>query len=196
MFANKLVTDGSTLIVHFARRKREGVQMVDLTLDDFSADEIDTYLRPCALDPGINNAFTASYGHGEQEHMLLSLTSKEYYTKLKNPPEEARLKARKDACGISRIESNMPSAKTSSIDTYKVHVRYLLQNLRTLFTFYGPEQGKSKWFRLKRKQSVLMDCVNILVDGGTKYNKEKRDSRKTRRNRKRRKKARQERMER
>jgi hypothetical protein len=134
MFANKLVTDGSTLIVHFSRRKREGVQMVDLTLDDFSADEVDTYLRPCALDPGINNAFTASYGHGEQEHMLLSPTSKEYYTKLKNPPEEARLKARKEACGISRIESNMPSAKPLALTPTKCTLGIFFKNLRTLFS--------------------------------------------------------------
>jgi hypothetical protein len=170
--------------------------MTDLELDDFTADEINTYLRPCALDPGINNAFTASYGYGEEEHMLLSLTTKEYYNKLKNPIEEARLKRRKDASGITRIESNMPSAKTSNIETYRVYVQYLFDNLNRLFAFYGPEQGKSKWFRHKRKQSVLMDCVNILVDGGAKYNKQKRDSRKTRRNRKKRKKSRLERMQR
>lgn len=119
-FANKIVVDGATLVFHFARRKREGFNIIDLELDDFSPDEIDTYLRPCALDPGINNAFTASYGHGEVEQMLLPLTIKEHFTKLKNPLEETRLKGRKDARAISRIESNMRSTMTSSIDTYRV----------------------------------------------------------------------------
>ncbi|KAI9284693.1 hypothetical protein BC943DRAFT_352897 [Umbelopsis sp. AD052] len=57
------------------------------------------------------------------------------------------------------------------------YVRYLLDNLINLFAFYGPEQEKFGMVQNERKQTVLWNCDNIVVDGGTKYDKQKRNSR-------------------
>ncbi|KAL7318631.1 hypothetical protein PS15m_001849 [Mucor circinelloides] len=60
----------------------------------------------------------------------------------------------------------------------------MLQHMNTLFDFYGFDTSEVKWLNYLSSQQVIEESVNILINGGKKYNKSKR--KKTRTNRKRR----------
>jgi hypothetical protein len=53
MFANRMLTDGSAVNFVFARSAKPATQKVELELSDFSIAEVQQYLSPCAVDPGM-----------------------------------------------------------------------------------------------------------------------------------------------
>ncbi|KAI8975133.1 hypothetical protein BDF20DRAFT_588410 [Mycotypha africana] len=84
----------------------------------------------------------------------------------------AELERKKADCTIKAIESNISSSKTGSPEQYKRYTLYILQYLEILFSFYEPGIGGTRFRLHQGKQRAADIMVNILVDGGIKYNEE------------------------
>lgn len=185
MFTNMVTTNGFQLSLHFARpAKSPGME---LELSDFKEEEIENYFMPCALDPGRRDIFQAAYGAQNTEHEIRRSSTREYYQWTGSPKRNENLKKARKRNGIEEIESNFPSAKTADITRYSEYVRYLFLHLETLFTFYCFDNDAERRFRAYQgKQRAQEELVNVIVNGGKKYNSAKRKHR--RRNRRERKK--------
>lgn len=196
IFTNQVLTDGFTVDFQFARRARPKKSVVDtdLQLDDFTTGAVKEYFHVCAVDPGISQLFTASYGQGTKPHEVRRCSTKEYYTYTGSPARQQHLVDRKKSAGIEQVESAFPTAKTSNLLAYESHVRYYFQHMILLFGFYGPTTAEDRFRQFQGRQRAGEEIVNILVHGGKKYNKTKR--KKTKINRKARKKRRHDQLSR
>ncbi|GAA5813215.1 hypothetical protein MFLAVUS_006689 [Mucor flavus] len=94
----------------------------------------------------------------------------------------------KHRLGIEKIETDIPSPKTAYMEQFVLYITYMSQHMNTLFDFYGFETSKVKWLNYLNFQKAIQESGNILINGGKKYNKDRR--KKTKENRKRRKKTR------
>jgi hypothetical protein len=189
MFANKVLTDGSSVSVVFSRKAKPNEQKVQLELTDFTLEEVGELFNPCAIDPGRTNAYTAAYGFGNKSHMVVRYTTKEYYNSPKTSAEKSFLQMKQQA-GIMEVEEAMPTAKTCDERKYYEYVHYVLAHVPELYQFYGSEDGKLRWFKYKNKQKAISEAVNILANGGKKYRRKKNGNTKRTRRQKRKKKER------
>ncbi|KAI7903781.1 uncharacterized protein BX663DRAFT_505200 [Cokeromyces recurvatus] len=162
MFLNGLYTDGYTCRVLFARKvlPSSPEYNICLELNDFTNEEVDKHFRLCTVDPGRWDPFV-SY-HEQQK--------------------------RKQRLGVGKIETDIPSPKTVSVEQFVLYITYMLQHMNTLLNFYGFETSKIKWLNYLSSQKAIQESVNILINGGKKYNKSRR--KKTKENKKRRRKTR------
>ncbi|KAI8971504.1 hypothetical protein BDF20DRAFT_884870, partial [Mycotypha africana] len=82
LFGNIVRTDGFSVDFLFYKRQQSGhgasFQKFDLTLDDFSLDEVDNTYLPITLDPGRKSVFTAAIGL-EYNRQVRRCTTSEYY---------------------------------------------------------------------------------------------------------------------
>ncbi|KAI8987562.1 hypothetical protein BDF20DRAFT_809237, partial [Mycotypha africana] len=182
LFRNLIRSDGFTVDFLFSRKKKPKEDAIidhhDLTLEDFSYEEITTNYRPTFVDPGRKTVFTAAIGLETNRHEIRRCSTKEYYHMTGSTRVNAELERKKAGCTIKAIESNIPSSKTGSPEKYKRYTIYILQHLEILFSFYGPGMGETR-FRLHQGRQRAADMmVNMLVDGGIKYDKELRKKRK------------------
>jgi hypothetical protein len=184
-FANKVLTDGTSVVFIFSRPAKTEIDNIDLELDDFSSEEVQEFFHPCAIDPGRTNAVTAAYGYGSTSHMLRRLSTKEYYHQIGSQQSNASVQRMKDRVGVTTIESAVPTGKTANLLSYLSHVQYLVRHLTDLFNFYNEQQGQRSLLAYKNKQRAVAEAVNLLINGGKKYNRQKRKN--TRKNRKKRK---------
>ncbi|KAG0164794.1 hypothetical protein DFQ30_009395, partial [Apophysomyces sp. BC1015] len=115
-------------------------------------------------------------------HEIRRCSTKEYYTYTGSPMRRKLLEARKKRDGIEAIESVFPTGKTSNLEAYHSHVQYFFQHMETLFEFYGYDSAVGRFHNFQGRQRAREEIVNILVNGGKKYNRSKR--KKTRMNRK------------
>lgn len=182
MFLNGLYTDGYTCRVLFARRvlPSSPEDNIRLELDDFSSEEVNKHFRPCTVDPGRRDPFVSYHGGTD----IRRLSSIEYYNMGGSVTRMKKQQKYKQELGIEKIETDIPSPKTASVEQFVLYVAYMLQHMNTLFGFYGFDTSKVKWLNYLSSQQVIEESVNILINGGKKYNKGKR--KKTRANRKRR----------
>lgn len=182
MFLNGLYTDGYTCRVLFARRvlPSSPEDNIRLELDDFSSEEVNKHFRPCTVDPGRRDPFVSYHGGTD----IRRLSSIEYYNMGGSVTRMKKQQKYKQELGIEKIETDIPSPKTASVEQFVLYVAYMLQHMNTLFDFYGFDTSKVKWLNYLSSQQVIEESVNILINGGKKYNKGKR--KKTRANRKRR----------
>ena len=88
------------------------------------------------------------------------------------------------------METAIPTPETCDEGKYYEYARYVLAHVPSLYHFYGPEDGKLKYFRYKNRQKAISEAVNILTNGGKKYRKKKDGNTKRTRRRKRKKKER------
>ncbi|CAO3622485.1 unnamed protein product [Mucor hiemalis] len=94
-FRNMLVTDGYTCVVHFSRQITRPTHQPSLNLEDFNSNEVETFFRPCTVDPGRTDAFTAEYPDGQSR----SLGTHEYYS-MTGSLARSRELARQNSCRI------------------------------------------------------------------------------------------------
>lgn len=76
MFLNDLYTDGYTCRILFCRKVLPSLaeHNASLELNDFTAEEVEQYFRPCSIDPRRIDAFVSYYGGNDIRHL-----SSEYY---------------------------------------------------------------------------------------------------------------------
>lgn len=189
MFTNQISTDGYA--VHFQLARAAKKASIDLKLEDFSMSEIEEYFSVCSIDPGRKHVFTASYGYGEDEHEIRRVSRKEYSAFIGSKNRTRALQKMKKANGIEQIESRFPTCKTASVNIYNEYVAYTFQHMDILFAFYSSQHAKTRFQNLQGRQRAQEELANIIINGGKKYNAEKRKNRS--KNRKKRKKYRQKR---
>lgn len=137
-FRNTVLTDGFSVCFLFSRKKRtDDILDQRLELDDFVSEEVDGFFRPCAVDPGITNVLTASFGHGGTEHEIRKFSGAEYYATTGSPRRNKELDKEKHEAGIKDIESRFPTCKTANRNQYSEYVQYFFLHRQRLFDFYG-----------------------------------------------------------
>ncbi|KAG2194569.1 hypothetical protein INT47_006528, partial [Mucor saturninus] len=176
MFLNGMYTDGYTCRLLFCRRTEPSslIKSIALELDDFNTEEVNTYFRPCTIDPGRKDVFVSYHGDND----VRRLSSKEYYNMGGVTQRHKQEQELKKSLGIDQIETNIPSPKTTSHDTHILYITYILQHIDTLFNFYGFRTTNSRWCNYIASQKSIEDAVNILLNGSTKYNKKRRKNKK------------------
>ncbi|GAA5809176.1 hypothetical protein MFLAVUS_002581 [Mucor flavus] len=179
MFLNGLYTDGYTCRVLFARNvPRQGPESsIKLELSDFNEGEIGDRFRTCFLDPGRKSAYTAYYGNNE----VRSLSATQYYSLSGAPGRSKQEDSLKIEQGIKLLETNIPSPRTAAIANYNNYLTYMLVNLNAFFDFYNFRTASINWKNYIGKQCAIEEACNILINGGKKYNPNKR--KKTKKNR-------------
>lgn len=187
-FASRVVTDGVSVNFLFARRRSssDSISSVELSFEDFTDREVETYFQPIAVDPGRTQVFTASYGSGPTPHEVRRCSSKEYYSMIGSTRRNADLQRQKHQVGVDTIEAQFPTAKTTDMRQYHRYITYLLNHYDTLANFYDISTAQVTFQNYQGRQRARQEMANIIIHGGRKYNPSKR--RNTRKNRKRRKK--------
>ncbi|KAI8330334.1 hypothetical protein BC941DRAFT_475669 [Chlamydoabsidia padenii] len=103
---NSVYTDGHTCRVLFARKVViNPLDAVELTLDDFTEEEVDQTFRMCTVDPGSKDAFVSYHG-GNQ---VRKLTTAEYYHMSGALNRMKKEDARKIKHCIKQLETNVPT---------------------------------------------------------------------------------------
>jgi hypothetical protein len=170
MFTNHILTDGYTCRVIFAESctTNETTSATTLELEDFSWQEIKSSFRPCTLDPGRNHLFTSYHGRNQ----IRSMSTKEYYSYGGTIHRRNIQDKRKIQENFKPIETGIPTAKTTSIEKYRRHVHYLVEEyLNRLLGFYNQEIPKDRWLNYLAKWKAIEETTNILINGGLKYTK-------------------------
>ncbi|KAI8967584.1 hypothetical protein BDF20DRAFT_927974, partial [Mycotypha africana] len=164
LFRNLIRFDGFTVDFLFSRKKKPKQDAIidhhDLTLENFSYEEITANYRPAFVDPGRKTVFTAAIGLETERHEIRRCSTKEYYHMTGSTRINTELERKKANCTIKDIESNISSCKTGSPEQYKKYTTYILQHLGTLFSFYGSDMGETR-FRLYQGQQA---CCRYNVE--------------------------------
>ncbi|KAK4510683.1 dTDP-fucopyranose mutase [Mucor velutinosus] len=179
LFGNIVRSDGFCVDFLFYKRTSGTADEIstvnhDLGIKDFTIEEVTQLYRPSFLDPGRKTVFTAAIGLDPDVHQVRRCTTKEYYHLTGSTVYAKKLQQEKDTAGITAIESAIPSAKTARNTQFLRYVDYILANMDTLFTFYGFSTAKHRFNLYQGKQRAPDMMVNMLLNGGAKYNKKKR----------------------
>ncbi|CEG78583.1 hypothetical protein RMATCC62417_13166 [Rhizopus microsporus] len=166
LFLNGIYTDGYTCRMLFCGKvlPASAADDVSLELSDFTTDEVDKYFRSCTVDPGRKDAFVSYHGGTD----VRRLSSAAYYGMGGTVKRQKLQQGRKKSLGIERIETDMPSPKTASIQQYMLYLTYILQHMDVLLNFYNFETAKLKWLNYVGSQKAIQESVNILLNGGKK----------------------------
>ena len=178
LFANRIMSDGYSIDVSFARRPSLPHETVALELDDFATEEIEHFFDPCACDPGLTNVYVAAYGGSNEPHSVRQFTTAEYYTMLQSKERNKCLEAKKAMAGIAAIERDVPNSKTADPGCYDVYISYMLRHMETLEQFYDVSTALTRFRGYQLKQRARHEMANILLDGGLKYNRTRRKKKK------------------
>lgn len=153
-----------------------------LTTNDLSDAKI------CSIDPNRGQVFAASYGEGENQHQIRRFSTKEYYTLTGSKRHVKQETKRMCEEGIQDILLGIPTAKTASLSRYLLYVTYIMLHLNRMLAFNSFCTAEKRFHLYQGVQRAREEMVNILLNGGKKYNKCKRKH--TKKNRKKRKKRR------
>lgn len=140
----------------------------------------------CSIDPNRGQVFAASYGEGENQHQIRRCSTKEYYTltgSKRHVKQETKRMCEED---IKDILLGIPTAKTAGLSRYLLYVTYIMLHLNRILAFNRFFTAEKRFHLYQGVQRAREEMVNILLDGGKKYNKCKRKH--TKKNRKKRKK--------
>ncbi|GAA5815767.1 hypothetical protein MFLAVUS_009282 [Mucor flavus] len=135
---------------------------IRLELDDFLSEEVNEHFRPCTVDPGRRDPFVSYHGGTD----IRRLSSIEYYNMGGSVTRMKKQQKHKQELGIEKIETDIPSPKTASVEQFVLYVAYMLQHMNTLFDFYGFDTSKVRWLNYLSFQQVIEESVSILINGG------------------------------
>ena len=171
-FTNVVCTDGfgiDFICVCSTKSNQDGLPGLDL--EDFSVEEIAHEYHHWAADPGLTNIYSAVDGHGDEEpHQYRKFSAKEFYHLAGFDITNDKIaKYRLDEEGLVKIESKMPSPKTTSLTKYQEYIKYRLHHLPTLFDFYDQRFIYLRFLNYIGRQRAGSELVNILCTGGIKY---------------------------
>lgn len=94
---------------------------------------------------------------------------------------QKKLQKKKDEAGVTIIESNTPTAKTTLDAVYNNYATYVLDNKEILFNFYGFQTAKDHFYLYQGRQKAPQIMVNMLINGGKKYDRKQRKKKKKKR---------------
>ncbi|KAI7887284.1 uncharacterized protein EV154DRAFT_485000 [Mucor mucedo] len=94
----------------------------------------------CSVDPNRKDAFLSFHGNTDVRRP----SSTEYYN-INGSTNRLKLEQdRKKGQGVQATETNIPSVKSKVSDEYITHVKYMMQNMDTLFNFYNFQTARRK----------------------------------------------------
>lgn len=167
IFMNHIRTDGHTVDVLLVRQKRHS-ELPDLSMDDFTSNELDQHFQLWGVDPGMKDIFTATDGAGQYRRF----STKEWRSKCGITRRFRFHQEEKRRQGITKIESSIPTTKTTSSTKLMTAVKYLINNLPRLTEFYSMVHWrKHRLHAYSGRQKLDQEMVNVFVDGGEKYNR-------------------------
>ncbi|KAI9266249.1 hypothetical protein EDC94DRAFT_493322, partial [Helicostylum pulchrum] len=182
LFACFAQTDGHSISLQFVRKRRDKYSGTPiLALEDFSRTEVEENFLPCTIDPGRKNIYTAAIGHNSKEHQVRRCSDSERRCYTGSRRRQAYVDKLKIAKNIKGIETNISTAKTVNLETYKVHITYLLEHLPRLLQFYSQESAPFSFYDYQGRRQANAEVANTILNGGKKYNPTKRKN--TRKNR-------------
>ncbi|KAI7890973.1 uncharacterized protein EV154DRAFT_551845 [Mucor mucedo] len=172
MFLNSFYTDGYTCRVSFCKKQKpvSTLENVTLTLNNFNSEEIKQYFRLCTVDPNRKDVFTSYH----VENDVRRISSSEYYNMNGIINRQRQELERKKSNNIEYIETRIPSPKTTGAENYKRHITYMLQHFKALVTFYDFQTARIRWSNYFGKQKATDHAISVLINGSTKYNKNRR----------------------
>ncbi|KAG2191846.1 hypothetical protein INT46_010558 [Mucor plumbeus] len=183
LFNNLIRFDGFAVGFIFNRKKQESIiGGHDLTLEDFTYEEVEGVYRPVFIDPGRKAVFTAAVGLGD-DHQVRRCSTKEYYDLTGSTKYSIKLQRLKDERGITPIETGMPTTKTCQATVYLTYTTYMLLHRLTLFDFYGFQRVIDRFFLYQGRQKAPQTMVNMLVNGSSNYDRKQRNRRRKKRKR-------------
>ncbi|EPB92523.1 hypothetical protein HMPREF1544_00536 [Mucor circinelloides 1006PhL] len=103
-------------------------------------EEVNKHFRPCTVDPGRRDPFVSYHSGTDIRH----LSSIEYYNMGGSVTRMKKQQKYKQELGIEKIETDIPSPKTASVEQFVLWSNYL------------------------SSQQVIEESVNILINGGKK----------------------------
>ncbi|KAL0582109.1 hypothetical protein ABG067_008204, partial [Albugo candida] len=193
LFTCFIQTDGYGCSVQFARRKREEHELSaapTLILEDFNRAEGEENFIPTTIDPGRKQIFTAAIGHNSNTHQTRRVSDVERRTYTGSRRRQNYVDKLKIQKGIKDIETNIPTAKKTNLETYEAHITYLLEHLPALLQFYSHKSAPFAFYNYQGRQRANAEVANIVLNGGKKYNPQKRKhTKKNRRERRKRRKS-------
>lgn len=192
MFNNLVRSDGFSVDFVFVKKRipestESRLMNSDLLLQDFKFEEVKDKYNPISIDPGRKSVFTAAVGIDENVQIRRCTTS-EYYHNTGSNSFSKKQKKKKSQTGIDKIESAIPSCKTSDILKYENYAAKIFSHLRRLFDFYGADTAHDRFNLYQGRQRAADNMVNLLLHGTSKYSRAKRDKKKRSERRKKKKK--------
>ncbi|KAI7893257.1 uncharacterized protein EV154DRAFT_583715 [Mucor mucedo] len=166
----------------FSFTQRSFFECFDFRKLKINSEEVKQYFRPCTVDPNRKDVFTLYH----DENDVRRLSSSECYNMNGVINCQKQELERKKSNNIEYIETRIPSPKTTGAENYKRHITYMLQHFEALVTFYDFQNARIRWSNYIGKQKATDHAINILINGSTKYNKNRRKN--TRRNKRERRK--------
>lgn len=190
-FSNLIRSDGFTADVILM--KSNEVEKTSLYEQDVNVSDLAKVLTSndlndatiCSVDPNRGQVFTAAYGEGESHHQIRRCSAKEYYIMTgskRHTKQETKIMSEE---GVKDILLGMPTAKTANLSSYLLYVTYLLLHLDQILAFNRFLTAEKRFHLYQGVQRAREEMVNILLNGGKKYNKCRRKH--TKKNRKKRK---------
>jgi hypothetical protein len=140
----------------------------------------------CGIDPGRTMVFTAAYENKNGSCQLRRCSTKEYYAYTGSRRHERKQRKRMDKENITDLFLQIPTSKTTTLSDYLLYVTHILKNIKKMFDFNNETTAESRFHLYQGVQRAREELANIIVDGGKKYNRNKRKH--TKENRKRRRK--------
>jgi hypothetical protein len=178
VFNNMIRTDGHTIEFLFAARKSEFDALPNLTMPDLS-DENFNQFHVYGIDLGHRHLLTAvdveRQDNEPTNQNCVRFSNNEWYAKAGVLKRRYLQQQQKDYHGISAIESDLPSRKTSNPESFAYCCQDWFDNLNTLTSFYGSSFTKDRFLAYNGQQKMANEVVNLFVNGGNKYEHRIRD---------------------
>ncbi|PHZ17735.1 uncharacterized protein RHIMIDRAFT_243761 [Rhizopus microsporus ATCC 52813] len=199
-FANLIRSDGFAADVVLYKGVSNNEDVTEQSSDStFGIQLLSDVLKPgdvdnfslCGLDPDRQHAFTASYNEGENSHQIRRVSTAEYYNYTGSIHHQRKEQKRMEKEGMKSVLLNIPSIKTTSLMQYHMYMTYIMANIQKILDFYGYETAEGRFHCYQGVRRAREEMVNILINGGKKYNKDRRKN--TRKNRRRGKKKKEKR---
>ncbi|KAI7897679.1 uncharacterized protein BX663DRAFT_444665, partial [Cokeromyces recurvatus] len=194
LFGNLLRSDRFSVDCLFFLQKEKRILSDHLKLTDFDYEEVVSTYNSIYLDPGRKAVYTAVCGLVKDVHPIIRFSTKEYYHytgSTKFLVDQQKLKKKPN--GIEEVESKIPTHKTAKAEKYYEYLQFMLEHIDILFDFYKDTSGKGRFALCQGRQRAPEIVTNILLNGGLKYNRERRRrSRKKKKKSKKKEKRRQE----
>ncbi|KAI7866517.1 hypothetical protein BDF14DRAFT_1728070, partial [Spinellus fusiger] len=177
-FSNLLRSDGFTADVVLYKKVNQGADDYSYSYDQVidvehigktvEQQELDQFSL-CGVDPDRKHIFTAAFEETEQTY-IRRCSTKEYYTMTGSVRIAKQTTQRMNQEGLTDVFLNIPTSKTASITSYFTYVNYIFLNFQQILAFNN-NTSETHLDLYQGVQRAYEEIVNILVNGGRKYNK-------------------------
>lgn len=194
MFYGYVLTDG--VAINFVFSRLPSPSRLELYAPDFdnSRNTIHQRMNIIGLDPGRRDIVTTAGGVGDAIYPNRQVSTKEYRTISGVTKRRRHLETRQATTNITNddgttssmqnLESTLPTLNTTNMDAMQLSIRSRLSYLNHASTFYGINQSRNRFKAYQGGQRTIATTANIVLNGGKKFERNRRNKAKTKQNRK------------